>query len=349
MGCMDGIPPAVEAPKVDTNGDVEMAGPSDEARPQPLTAAKQLNFRCMTCKRLAHYEHLPHPPTLSSDCKLRQIATYYQSKKSWLCADCASFLYPLDKIIAWRPYPANAKEAPGSVPHYKDQLPREYLVKWQDRSYRRLSWVPHMWLVSTNPSKLKNFLSGGTKVELLKEVQQDDASSASATPFEIGAESRGSSAKPTAAYGPLDALPDAERRIIPAWKTVDRVLDVLLWVKEKKKVPKHKRPQRRVESDEEDVEMEDELPRELRAVFEQGEPPLEGWALGPADWEERQGWELSYDDIDKVCWVFTKWGDLGYDEGEPAIVVSVMRKDSYSQLSFMGLSASSGRTRISGV
>lgn len=313
MGCMEDIPPAVEAPPIDTNGDVEMAGPSDEVQFQ-LAAAKKLNFRCITCKRLAHYEHLPIPPNLSDDCKVRQIAAYYQGKKSWLCADCASFLYPLDKIIAWRPYPANAKEPPG-VPHYKDQLPREYLVKWQDRSYRRLSWVPHMWLVSTNPSKLKNFLAGGTKVELLKEIQQDDTSTATESPFEIGAESRGSSAKPTAAYGPLDALPDAERRIIPAWKTVDRVLDVLLWVKEDKKKNRAKRLQRRVDSDD-DVDMDDDLPAELRPVFEEGEAPIEGLALGPADWEQHQGWELSEDDIDKVCWVFTKWGDLGYEEGE---------------------------------
>lgn len=316
MGCMEDIPPAREPTLVDANGDVEMSGPSDEVQPQP-TAPKKLNFRCITCKRLAHYEHLPIPPNLPADCKVRQIAAYYQGKKSWLCADCASFLYPLDKIIAWRPYPANAKETPGSVPHYKDQLPREYLVKWQDRSYRRLSWVPHMWLVSTNPSKLKNFLAGGTKVELLKEIQQDDADATTASPFEIGAESRGSSTKPTAAYGPLDALPDAERRIIPAWKTVDRVLDVLLWVKEDKKKNffKARMQRRRVESDDEDVDMDDDLPKELRAVFKEGEPPLEDWALGPADWEQRQGWQLSEDDIDKVCWVFTKWGDLGYEEG----------------------------------
>jgi hypothetical protein len=174
-----------------------------------------------------------------------------------------------------------------------------------------------MWLVSTNPSKLKNFLAGGTKVELLKEIQQDADGTIMDSPFEIGAtESRGSSAKPTASYGPLDALPDAERRIIPAWKTVDRVLDVLLWIKEDRKKGKSKKPATRVESDDEDVDMEarDDLPEELKGVFQEGEPPDENWAVGPADWEQRK-WELTEDDIDKVCWVFTKWGDLGYEEG----------------------------------
>ena len=318
MGCMKNISPAVDIPPVDANGDVEMTGPSDEPQAQ-LIASKELHFRCITCKRLAHYEHLPVPSALNEDTSLGKIALHYQAKKSWLCADCSSFLYPLDKIIAWRPYPASAKETLG-VPHYKDQLPREYLVKWQDRSYRRLSWVPHMWLVSTNPSKLKNFLSGGTKVELLKEIQQDVGTTTD-SPFEIGvADSRGSSAKPTASYGPLDALPDAERRIIPAWKTVDRVLDVLLWTKEDKKKGKSKKPATRVDSDgsdgsDVDMEARDDLPEELKGVFQEGEPPDENWAVGPADWEERKR-DLTEYDIDKVCWVFTKWGDLGYEEGE---------------------------------
>jgi hypothetical protein len=93
-------------------------------------------------------------------------------------------------------------------------------------------------------------------------------------------------------------------------------LDALLWIKEDKKA-KPKKPVTRVEPDDEDVDMEprDDLPEELKGVFEEGEPPNETWAVGPSDWEQRK-WDLTEDDIDKVCWVFTKWGDLGYEEGE---------------------------------
>ncbi|KAJ2932680.1 hypothetical protein H1R20_g4415, partial [Candolleomyces eurysporus] len=317
VGCMEMIPPPGEH-LVDANGDVEMADASNEAQPE-LGMARQLNFRCLTCKRVAHYNHLPIPRSLPPNSKLSKIAIYYQHSKSWLCSDCASYQYPLDKIIAWRPYPPDAKEpprAPNSVPNYKEQLPREYLVKWMDRSYRRTSWVPHMWLVSTNPAKLKNFLSGGTKVELLKEVPDDDASSGGiGTPFEIGADTRASSSNPAAvtAFGPLDALPDAERRIIPAWKTVDRVLDCLIWSKSDKKKGKG-RQKRMVVSDDEDVDMEDEMPEELKAIYEQGEEPDSDHTLGIADWERKMRASLGEEDIDKVVWIFVKWGDLGYDE-----------------------------------
>ncbi|KAF5323433.1 hypothetical protein D9611_005738 [Ephemerocybe angulata] len=315
MGCMDEISPATDLQKpLDADGDVEMGEPSNTAQAD-LMMARELHFRCLTCKRLAHYGHLPVPPALPEDANLSKIAMHYQYKNSWLCADCASFQYPLDKIIAWRPYPANAQESLKSAPHYKDQLPREYLVKWADRSYRRLSWVPHMWLVSTNPGKLKNFLADGTKVELLKEISEGDGNAASDSPFEIGAEkSRSLSSKPTTSFGPLDALPDAEKRIAPSWQTVDRVLEVLIWTKASKKKGKGKKPQKRIESDDDEDMEDDDLPEELGHTFEHGEEPDQDLTMRPEDWERREKSRLSEGDIDKVVWIFAKWGDLGYDE-----------------------------------
>lgn len=48
----------------------------------------------------------------------------------------------VDKVIAWRPLPANAvekKRKTGEVPAWKDPLPREYLVKWKTRGFRHVS------------------------------------------------------------------------------------------------------------------------------------------------------------------------------------------------------------------
>ncbi|KAJ7793929.1 hypothetical protein B0H14DRAFT_3159356 [Mycena olivaceomarginata] len=175
------------------------------------------------------------------------VAVHYTN--SWLCADCSSFRFDLDKILAWRPYPANAIELPrksDEPPHYKTPLPREYLVKWVDRSYRRTQWVPHMWLVSTNVAKLENFLADGSKVELLDEpINETTADEDNPAQFQVVVESRGSSVKPggaqkAVAARPQDSVPDAERRIPPAWKTVDRVLDLLLW-RPQKSLPKRAR------------------------------------------------------------------------------------------------------------
>ncbi|EAU92718.2 SHREC complex subunit Mit1 [Coprinopsis cinerea okayama7 len=320
MGCLETVQHVSSVPEAqpDENGDVEMTDPSKDK----LELARILLFRCFTCKRLAHYEHLQTPPSLDPDASVSEVATYYQNK-NWLCADCVSFRYPLDKILAWRPYPPNAAQPEN--PNIKDQLPREYLVKWAERSYRRLSWVPHMWLLSTNQQKLKHFLAGGAKVNLLKEIPEGQEVDGSGEPneFEIGAkESRASSSHPgsVTTHGPLDALPDAEKRIPPPWTTVDRVLDLVFWDdqsgkkgKKKKGSARNSRRQQVIESESEGEDMEEDEPEEVTRIFETGELLEDTPTLTAAEWEAAYG-DIAEKDIDKVVYAFIKWDDLGYDE-----------------------------------
>ena len=288
------------------------------------TLARELLFRCFTCKRLAHYSHLPTPPMLEPDCSVADVAEHYQQMKSWLCADCSSFRYGVDKILAWRPYPADAVEAstnPKEIPSYKAQLPREYLIKWSGRSYRRVQWVPHMWLVSTNPSKLKNFISGGSNVELLSEptVNQDamEVDAESISLFKNEPQSRGGSAKASddMAETWLSALPDAEQRIPLPWKNVDRVLDIVLWRPTRSKQTS-RRKGRWILSErdnDKDSSSEDERIHLSNLIFDQGEEPPAHLTETVKEWETHGNLEKS--DIGHVVWAFVKWEELGYDEG----------------------------------
>ncbi|KAJ6519648.1 SNF2 family DNA-dependent ATPase [Mycena sanguinolenta] len=329
MGCMEiaveadaavtSTKPSVEAADTTsaTGKDVEMAEAKSSNLKYDSTVA--LLFRCLMCKRLGHYEHMPTPSDLSSDSSIPDIAGHYAD--SWLCADCSSFRFDLDKILAWRPYPANAVEPPRQghePPHYKTPLPREYLVKWVDRSYRRTQWVPHMWLVSTHPGKLKHFLADGPKVELLDEAADEAiADEDGRTQFQVVVESRDSSVKPgggtqkPAAARPQDATPDAERRIPLAWKTVDRVLDLLLWRPTKDKKGKG-RAGRRIESD--DDRSDDEAENARTAAFDDGEQPSSLFTETLEDWEVRKKRKFTVNDAGEVAWIFVKWDDLTYDE-----------------------------------
>ena len=303
--------------------DIEMADNTppigDNASSQP---SRELLFRCFSCRRLAHYRHLPDPENAAWEDA--DLASYYQEETGWRCADCASYVYPLDKILAWRPYPPDVVEPSfANPPDAKAPLPREYLVKWADRSYQRTQWVPHMWLVSTNLAKLKHFLTGGTKVPLLVEPVSDEtamdvdkadgidrepvsfeSNSADATP-EIG-----SSAEPK--HISLGPLPDAEHRIPLAWKTVDRVLDVRFWNPSSSTKGKHKKGV----SPGVHVDRPPLSPRQqLERAYAEGEQPDVLLMEGPGDWLSRTGEALSVEHIDKVIWVFVKWDDLGYEEG----------------------------------
>ena len=284
---------------------------------------KELLFRCLTCKRLAHYAHLPVPEGFDpDDTTPAELASYYQQSTGWRCADCVSYVYSVEHILAWRPYPENAVEpprAPNEPPNYKSMLPREYLIKWVDRSYRRVQWVPHGWLLAVAPSKLKNFLIGGTKVPLLPEpVSEQQASVPGETEtadFEIGRDdSEGLGSKDKEAASPLFALPDAEKRIPPAWKTVDRILDIRLW--KPKAVKGRSRKSKAVASDEEVDDQEDPAVAKLRAAaYDQGEEPPNDAFVTLEEFESLIQDKLSEKHATQVAWAFIKWDDLGYDDG----------------------------------
>jgi hypothetical protein len=191
-----------------------------------------------------------------------------------------------------------------------------------------------MWLLSMSQTKLKHFIASGTRVELRRDdkskLQEDDdlfetAVAAPDVPFQ----------------GPLslDAFPDAEHHIPLAWKTVDRVLDILLWhPKSNGAKPKNKRIQ--VDSDVESVEQK--IQTEFDAVFESGEQPSARNTETVVQWESRKKRPITTDDIGDVVWIFVKWDDLNYGEGQRLeLRASYVILTIYSHLGF----ASSTRRR----
>jgi chromodomain-helicase-DNA-binding protein 4 len=355
-------PPVIQqhAPDVQSTSISKSVGmdTTDGREKTSTDAAEKLSrerlYRCFSCKRLAHYRCLPHPPSMPDRVDLPTIAEWYQSTAKWFCPDCSSYTYGLDKIIAWRPYPPNAVEPARPAdepPNYKSLLPREYLVKWADRSFRRTQWVPHMWLVSTQPAKLRNFSTGGSKVGLLAEpAVMDEAKDVEGqATLNFDGEDDDSSdsvakADATTPVLPSDPIPDAELRIPLPWKTVDRVLDILLWCPKKRRAPisnkKNRRPQKKkgkprktIQSDEEstDDDMDDQTKEERAAAFANGEQPPEDVTETLGEFETRTGARLDIGQIHRVVWAFIKWSDLGYEEGKnSSIILLSLRPDGLS-------------------
>lgn len=290
----------------DENADADIT--TEETRPrQEAGNPKELFFRCITCKRLSHYEHLP-PPDHSDGSEWDAVSLAKHYSEDWLCGDCASFTYKVEKIIAWRPSPEGAAQP--DMPNYRDALPREYLVKWKDRSYRRITWVPHMWILATHGQMLRHFILGtGPKLTLMDlpapGEDQDSGPTApvgdtrdSAPPVTFG-DVIEDAPLPSTNDGPAEAMPDAHLRIPPAWKTVDRVLDILLW---------------RSKGDSDDEAMA----HQRKISFEFGEQPGDDYVLSLDSWERRNEREMTEKDIRRVAYGFFKWNDLGYEDCEYA-------------------------------
>lgn len=316
--------------------------PTAEDMLKDINVPDELVFRCSTCKRVAHYAHLPNPPNHpDTEYSPVELAVYYQETNRWQCSDCITYIYSLDQILAWRPSSKNATEpnhAPDEIPNYKESLPREYLIKWADRSYLRLQWVPHMWLLATNPSKLSNFLKSGSQVRLLPEPVPESAAADTAleepvSTFGVGAEEQEEDseiARNTVQdeSSTPSALPDAEQRIPPAWKVVDRVLDVLLWAPEKRltRLRKAKTGGRyaRMESESEKKERlrdaELLIGRERDACYDLGEQPSDDIVERVVDWERRTRQKFTIQHSGLVIWGLFKWNGLNYDNGRGFLI-----------------------------
>lgn len=292
---------------------------------EPQTAAELL-FRCISCQRAAHYAHLRSPWTdehADQPGLIEEMATHYQNVYKWQCDDCSSYDASVDKIIAWRPYPPNAPVlSPEEVysKRIKDHWPREYLIKWESKSYRRTSWVPHLWLVSTTYQKLRHFILNGSRVRLehlrAGGIEGHDEDARRRVYEEEG--------------GPPLPNPRADECIPEPWKRIEQVLDILLWAPHKRiNAVKTKATNKRgkvVHSSGSDEEADEELgEEELRKleVLRESTRNLGRLCLGPEATEtplarkRRKGGEaLNMEDIDDVVWCYVKWGELEYQEGK---------------------------------
>ena len=284
-----------------------------------------LPFRCSTCKRLWHYDCLRTKDDASASV---DIATFYQKENNWQCDECASYVFPLDKIVAWRYCKQSVpKGVPQTVKYsanYKHALEYEYLVKWVGRSYRRLQWVPHMWLLSTHHSKLRHFALFGTKVQLTvspAESPQTRMNARSAEELLLSDNDDDEKARRAehSTAGPPVSIPDAEEKIPLQWKLVDRVLDVFL-LRKKNARAQHTPAANNSESISNSSELSDEdvcneTQAEINAAFDNGEQPSDELVQSVDDWERMGKRKITYKDIDKVIWAFIKWDELPYDEG----------------------------------
>ncbi|KAK1654380.1 SNF2 family domain-containing protein [Colletotrichum phormii] len=133
------------------NGGEDPATPVDSSL---VNNADNLLFRCTMCKRGWHYEHLPSSQMDSdvSDIRQQRLAEY---SVDWKCVECGMVSDKIQTLVAWRPLGKDSIESGKTYSDFNEDE-KEYLIKWQDKSYFHCSWMPGAWLFHVAAGSMRN-------------------------------------------------------------------------------------------------------------------------------------------------------------------------------------------------
>ena len=130
---------------------------NDGVDPVTRVAAELLNnpdnvlFRCSRCRRGFHYDHLPHPTRADDPAKddAANIRKHRLDEYSinWTCQECTRVDgQKVNTLVAWRPADGGDRISTSrDIGDFsEDQI--EYLVRWENQSYRHCDWMPGAWV-----------------------------------------------------------------------------------------------------------------------------------------------------------------------------------------------------------
>ncbi|GAM91012.1 hypothetical protein ANO11243_090590 [Dothideomycetidae sp. 11243] len=142
--------------------DRESNGGEDPIYPVPpslVNNPSNVLFRCVSCSRGFHYEHLPPRSDVveldNSHAAAMRFAEYAQD---WKCKDCAEAPAKIRGLVAWKPLDEDTYNPAKAVDEINED-DKVYLVRWENLSYFRAIWMPGAWVwgIAAGPM-LKSFL-----------------------------------------------------------------------------------------------------------------------------------------------------------------------------------------------
>ena len=143
-----------------------------------INNAENLLFRCIGCYRTWHLEHLPPRSKFSKSpediSKLRE-ARLKEYTPNWQCKDCCEVSQKVQGLVAWRPTDRESYKEGATVEELREDE-KEYLVKWDGRSYFACTWMSGGWVWGvTNAIMRKAFVRRDDGVNLLPKWTSEEA------------------------------------------------------------------------------------------------------------------------------------------------------------------------------
>ena len=130
--------------------------PITEVSTNLINNADNVLFRCETCRRTWHFEHLPpldEDSETPDDLKHMRNARLHDYSQ-WQCKDCLEDPDKVQALVAWRPVDRESYENGQTVEMLREDE-KEYLIKWVDKSYFKCTWMHGAWVWGVTASIMR--------------------------------------------------------------------------------------------------------------------------------------------------------------------------------------------------
>ena len=135
-------------------------------------------FRCTSCRRGFHFEHLPpftHKSETPNDVAELRLERVDEYSKHWQCIDCRDAPAKVQTLVAWRPFDRKSYTPDQTVDEISEDK-KTYLVKWENQSYFACTWMPGAWVWGITAATMrKAFVRRGEGENLLPKFTTEEA------------------------------------------------------------------------------------------------------------------------------------------------------------------------------
>ncbi|KAK4556642.1 hypothetical protein LTR86_006213 [Recurvomyces mirabilis] len=120
--------------------------PSYQVHESRINNPDNVLFRCMTCWRGFHFEHLPSKSDMMEmEAEVDVEQRFREYGRDWKCKECIDAPTKVAGIIAWKPVDEDTYDPEFAFDQIEEDE-KVYLLKWEGMSYFRASWMPGAWV-----------------------------------------------------------------------------------------------------------------------------------------------------------------------------------------------------------
>ncbi|KAL8940694.1 MAG: hypothetical protein Q9216_002681 [Gyalolechia sp. 2 TL-2023] len=160
--------------------DNEGEDPTTEVPGSLINDAGNVFFRCVSCFRAFHFNHLPSKDhdAMVEDLSDEELAirrfTDYCQYGNWTCQQCSTAPAKVSSLIAWRPVNLDTYVT-GATTQMVDEDAKEYLIRWDKCSYSKSTWMPGAWVWGVTKHAMRSAFSNRENGKNLPKMRFEDA------------------------------------------------------------------------------------------------------------------------------------------------------------------------------